>query len=328
MSATAPVLVIPTHVTNGFFKEAFNSVNPFVECFKSVIVSINNRDGLAGIQACNQSFFNGSETIWETKADLSPIGHFIWYTQKLKRLYPPSQQIMFLCYDDLLKGENMRDLFVRSGNSEETSARICLGDYELIGDEYPSDKDYCIDGTAQTFGRRYSKPGMTRLQWFVFLQSQGHAFTNLSGTIATLRVLSDVARFLRLTAARKGLRFEYMLASHRSVRRIHRHRAPLVAVRRHGSQEGRNVEPIDAITDELRYSFWLLLNAQSLKEFVFHLRSRNGVATMLLLISRLPTMKGKYTNVFELVSRIAQRLFPSLPVRTSPDSAPRLFQHA
>jgi len=328
MSATAPVLVIPTHVTNSFFEEAFNSVNPFVECFKAVVVSINNKDGVPGIKASNQSFFHGSEIIWETKSDLSPIGHFIWYTQRLKRLYPPSQQIMFLCHDDLLKANSMQDLFSRTSNPEVASTTVCLGDYELIGDEYPSDNDYCVAGTARTFGRRFSKRGMTRRQWFVFLQAQGHAFTNLSGTITTLRVLCDVAQFLRLTGARKGLRFEYMLASHRSVRRVRRNRAPLVAVRRHANQEGRNVEPIDAITDELRYSFWLLLNAQSLKEFVFHLRSRNGVATMLLLISRLPTMKGKYTNVFELVSRIAQRLFPSLPVRTSPDSAPRPFQHA
>ena len=204
----------------------------------------------------------------------------------------------------------MRDLFVRSGNSEETSARICLGDYELIGDEYPSDKDYCIDGTAQTFGRRYSKPGMTRRQWFVFLQSQGHAFTNLSGTIATLRVLSDVARFLRLTAARKGLRFEYMLASHRSVHRIHRQRAPLVAVRRHGSQEGRNVRKIDSVKDELRYCLWLILNADSLKELMFHLRSRNGMATIIYLVSQLPSLEGRFTRSFDCLLRVTRRVFP------------------
>ncbi|MCE2692997.1 MAG: hypothetical protein LW645_01830 [Verrucomicrobiaceae bacterium] len=252
---TKPVLVIPVYKGGKYFEQMLDTLKLAEDLFSNVVVSFNGDDsGLdQGIfQKSTISNFHNILTL-RTTTPLSAIRHMHFWVGRLKDNFHRDTPIFVLCHDDLLLVDNVRGFL----NDHSDFDGVCvMGDWEIVYDEKPE---------TLKIGTTFP-PGVTQvsalelLNWQNSSASSKKKFTNLSGMIVALRVLSSVSAIYHYSPDSYGARIEYCLATSRHNKEIIRALPPLVRIREHSNQQGKTVPKLSGIADELRYRLWLLFN--------------------------------------------------------------------
>lgn len=300
LAAGKLVLVVPAYKGGGLLKEALLGVDRIPHVFQCAIISINgpSPSNIADRDIAEQTLNQVEHTILTTGQELTPVQHFIWLSQQLRRRYGVDQMVMFLCHDDLLEVETIAAQSMnRKWNHEPDE--VWLGDYKIFGDYQVAEQLLTADGLATSFPESIRDcESVSKSTWLESQEGVPNCFTNLSGLVVSLRSVSALASYLRLTRGSKGCRTEYMLATHRSIKRVRRFRKPVVAIRQHSTQEGRLIKSEEYLADELRYCVWRLLNADSPRLLVRLAASDCGLANIVYLLLTMTNNRWSDRNPF------------------------------
>jgi len=266
--------------------EALESLRPCAKAFEKIVISVNNADPRADVSTATGILDPSNRIILTTGQNLSPVRHHIWLVDRLRETFAPSQVIMLLGHDDLVRAEAILALASKDGWGLRPD-EVVLGDYAVFGERSLEPRLLNENSLASCFlGGIREREKVGRMEWFRNLAVISHGFTNVSGMIVPLRILISTAGFLRATKGTKGCRMEYMLVSHRSVKTIRRFRTPIVAIRLHEAQESSSMSSLDLATDEIRYCTWLYLNARTLAEWIYQLQGPQGLANAYRLVRK------------------------------------------
>jgi len=252
---TKPILVIPVYKGGKYFEQMLDTLKLAEDLFSNVVVSFNGdeSDLDQGIfQRSAVSSFHNILTL-RTAAPLSAIRHMHFWVSFLKDNFHRDTPIFTICHDDLLLVENTRRFL---NECPDLDGACVIGDWEVFIDEKPE-----ILKIRTTFPPNVTKVSVLELlNWQNSFASSKKKFTNLSGMIVALRVLSSVSAIYHYLPDSYGARIEYCLATSRHNKEIIRALPPLVRIREHSNQQGKTVPKLSGIADELRYRLWLLFN--------------------------------------------------------------------
>ena len=281
-----PVLVMGVYQGGRLLAEALESLRPCASAFEKIVISVNNSHPGADVSTATGILDPSNRIILTTGQNLSPVKHHIWLVDRLRETFAPSQVIMLLGHDDLVRAEAILALASKDGWGLRPD-EVVLGDYAVFGERSLEPRLLNENSLASCFlGGIREREKVGRMEWFRNLAVISHGFTNVSGMIVPLRILISTAVFLRATRGTKGCRMEYMLVSHRSVKTIRRFRSPIVAIRLHGAQESSSMSSLDLVTDEIRYCIWLYLNARTPAEWIYQLQGPQGLANAYRLVRK------------------------------------------
>jgi len=310
-----PVLVMGVYQGGRLLAEALESLRPSGKAFEKIVISVNNADPRADVSTATGILDPSNRIILTTGQNLSPVRHHIWLVDRLRETFAPSQVIMLLGHDDLVRAEAILALASKDGWGLR-SDEVVLGDYAVFGECSLEPRLLNENSLASCFlGGIRDREKVGRMEWFRNLAVINYGFTNVSGMIVPLSILISSAGFLRATRGTKGCRMEYMLVSHRSVKTIRRFRNPIVAIRQHAAQESRNMSETDLIPDEIRYCVWLIINAGSLSELIYQLTGPNGVRVVCRHLGQWidlqqprPRMKVILLKIFSVLANVIHAL--------------------
>ncbi len=219
--------------------DCLESLVPFSEDFEQIWISVNGNSACQDYQTCaNWVSQNnrGNVTILLTGSELTALEHAKFYLSRMSELGVKSgTSVANLFHDDV----------VIQAPPRIKHDEVLLGNW-LVGDSK-------LNNLAET-----SNPEVVSAQkWIDRLGFHG-IFTNGSGMIASWQVHWDVANFI--DPKLQGARYEYMLATHRSIETIVATRSPWVLVRTHGLQAGSRVTVSNRSKSELSFLSWLIKN--------------------------------------------------------------------
>lgn len=269
--SSLPVLIIPVFNGGNDFKRCLaslkNSTNSFAKIFISINGSNSSKDEATIIDS---GILRASPTILKTNVNLPPVHHITWITGQIKSKISKNQRVFLLCHDDELNFQHYEKWLSLFSARKENMAWI--GSYRVIDMSLKESMISALPNSA-------TDTPLSCKEWLVynFQQTAGHVFTNASGICVPFFVLRDVAKFWRLTQAKVGGRFEYMMLSHRSINGISCFPEPIVTIHESLGQGGRNRSYENLLRDELRYTIWLILNATTIDELIYILKSPCGL---------------------------------------------------
>lgn len=230
-----PVLVIPVYNGGGFFRECFSSVVGKEFHFERVLISLNGTpDGRAEDRATLESFGKLAENVvlLETPCSMESFEHHKFIMEALSNEFSDDRLVMNLFHDDvLLRAPKL-------GECEKES--VMLGDWGNL-----------LEGGSIAALKKSSLSPTNWIHSFSFHRIP----SNGSGMVAPLGVLRDVS--LSLQKWRTGVRFEYLLCTHSSVKSLCAAKEPMVALRIHAGQEGANVNRSSYVRGEVLFMIWL-----------------------------------------------------------------------
>ena len=268
-------LILPVYRGGVLFARCLRSIKLCEDVFDRIVISLNGDSSGDDARQLSESGINEEKLIvYKTKTDLSPVCHFIWLCNQLKLQMHQYDRVMLMAHDDELIPDQVRRWRAEYPSYGKRTAWI--GDYQLIDDLLGSEESgLCAAASVSKEG--HVKP-ITLIDWLAHNEKdpRHYVFTNMTGISVPFSVLQSVVNFWRLTFAKIGARFEYMLVSHKSIEGIMGVNPPMVIIHLHESQSGRNVPSIEYSKDELRYYIWLLINAKSLRELIWVFQSRWG----------------------------------------------------
>ena len=231
-------LVIPVFRGGDFFAECLESVSAHVQKFDGILISLNGtEDSVREDRATALEFATLDAKriqIITTGEFLSGESHNKFILDSLRgRGIIEDDLVMNLFHDDLLAVDFERP--------ELLADRVIAGDWlELVSD------------------RRHqaiSEPSVLASNWLANWGFHG-AWTNGSGMIAPFAVWSDVAE--KLESWKTGVRYEYLALTHKRVLTIQKSEQPLVRIRIHPGQAGRNQSLSKWFLGELMFICWLI----------------------------------------------------------------------
>jgi hypothetical protein len=258
---TKPVLMIPVYNGGDYFAQLLVSLAPAEHLFKNVVISFNGEAPNKDEATLKKSLVNhfSNLIVLRTLGPLCNIQHMHFWTSFLNSKFKQDDPIFNLCHDDLLNYSNTR--YFLENNPNLTNVCV-LGDWEIFMDE--SHKKIRL---GSTFPPNATELNVCHLlAWQNSRLSNKKKFTNMSGLLVPLLALSEASAIYNFVPGSYGARMEYCLATSKHNKRIIRAFPPLVKVRDHQNQAGKNVPKAQEITDELIYRFWLILN---LKGYAF-----------------------------------------------------------
>lgn len=268
------------------FKRALKSVVPCADLFQKIVISINGKDGAEDLRQVHESGLDLAKIeLFETKTDLIPIKHGIWFAAKLIYLFKRDDRVVLLAHDDELIADSFREwhqIYPRYGE------RVAwIGNYEVCEDH--SANHFVMKEMQEALPPSGFLNPVSLLEWLAHNQSdpRGHVFTNMSGISIPFGAYLDFISWQKLTFGKVGARSEYMFLSHRSISGIMGSKRPYVRIHQHVNQEGRSVPSIEYAKDGLRYCIWLLINAKNFGEFWWVLKSRWGIRGILSSVKSL-----------------------------------------
>jgi len=176
--------------------------------------------------------------VLETACSISAELHMREILKKIRKQgIRDTAQIMTLFHDDWL---------IRApGEIELESSSVLAGDW--ITDQSRVSNS-AIEGSSQEV-RTWLEGGHFR-----------NIFTNGSGMIAPLAVRESAIRMLSLF--RTGVRSEYLVLTHRNIRTIEKVSLPLVRIRIHAGQDGRNQSVSSSFRGDVAFFIWLFLEGR------------------------------------------------------------------
>ena len=215
--------------------ELLASLDEAGDLFERIVVSFNGDQAEEDEHKLNRSLVGSFKNliIIRTRKSLPAIRHMSFFVDYLKRNFPSDSPIFLLAHDDVLLTGNLRGFLAAKGDFK---GGCTLGDWMIFSDA--EHKDVRL-GTA-------FPPGVSEMTAVDFIQwqtatSSNSIFTNMSGMIVSLCALAKVAWVYNLPLEGYGARFEYCLATSRYHSKLLRADPPLVKIREHPGQEGKNV---------------------------------------------------------------------------------------
>ncbi len=231
-------LVIPVYRGGKFFRDCWESVRPFSDCFDSILVSLNRCDEFEDdLKYLNQNRVSNLTIIYPSEY-LEPVEHFLYIFKHVQ-----TRWIFPLCHDDMLVGENLEKQMDWLLPILQQGSTSIFGNYIII------------DETGEELGIVDELAGTTMpIDRFIRYDSMKNWYTNVSGVIYDAnnlkRHLHIVKRF------KKGFRFEYFLLTLPHVSFVCSPQLPMVKIRWYPGQEGRQPYRDAELSDEMLY--WLL----------------------------------------------------------------------
>lgn len=255
MPRTSPlILVIPVYKGGRFFEECLESLRGAIDCFQRIVISFNGPEAEGDHAAFVKSRIgeSGKVDCLFPFGNLGSVEHTAFIHERLSGQWRGDTPVFLLAHDDLIEGGALRR-FVSTAPLDGSS--FYLGDWISFEDGASSGEERhsalpegCLSlGIGAWLSYNWSRPSR-------------HVYTNMSGMIASLETLRQVAAWYRMTGSTTGARYEYCMATARQHQRIQRSPEPLVKVRHHAGQEGRRIDGLSAMSDELRYRIWMLFN--------------------------------------------------------------------
>ena len=230
-----PLLIIPVYNGGDFFRDCYESVIGKESSFEMVFISLNGTPtGRAADQETLKSFGKPAENVvlLETPTVLSSFDHQNFLIDAVSKRYSDDRLVMSLFHDDVLLRAPSRD--------ECNPESVILGDWRNL-----------LESGLITALKRSPISPTEWMSSFLFHRIP----TNGSGMVAPLGVMRDVS--LSLRKWRTGVRFEYLLCTHSSVKSLCAVKEPLVSLRIHDMQEGANVDLPSFVRGEAMFMAWL-----------------------------------------------------------------------
>lgn len=269
-----PTLIVPVFHGGNDFKRCLASLKNSINSFSKVFISINGADPSEDEATIMQSdIHQASLTILKTNANLQPVHHIIWITRNIKSQISGKQRVFLLCHDDELNFQYYEKWLSLLSTQNENIAWI--GSYKVIDMSL-------VESQISSLPTSAIDTPLSCEKWLIYnsQKPEGFVFTNASGICIPFSVLEDVAKFWKFTQAKIGGRFEYMMLSHKSINGISCSPDPIVTIHESLGQVGRNRSHENLLLDEIRYGFWLILNAKSIKNFMFIAKSPWGLSSI------------------------------------------------
>lgn len=231
-------LAIPVFRGGDFFVECLGSVSAHVQKFDGILISLNGpedsiREDLA--VALDFASLNARRIeIIRTGEFLSAQTHNKFIMDSLRdRGIRGDDLVMNLFHDDVLMDDFERpELF---------SDRVIVGDW--------------LELRSNLKHQALSEPAVLVSNWLARWRFHG-AWTNGSGMVASWQVWSDVAR--KMEAWKTGVRYEFLALTHSSVSTLEKSKRPLVRIRLHPGQAGRNQRISQWLRGELMFMHWIV----------------------------------------------------------------------
>ena len=269
-----PTLIIPVFRGGNDFKRCLASLKNSINFFAEIFISINGSDPSEDEATVIQSdIYQFSPTILKTNVNLPPVHHIIWITRQIRSQISGKQRVFLLCHDDELNFQHYEKWLSLFLNQKKDIAWI--GSYKVVD---MSSKESVISSLPVSA----TNTPLSCEEWLIHnsQQSAGFVFTNASGICVPFSLLKDVATFWKFTQTKIGGRFEYMMLSHKSIEGISCSPDPIVTINQSLGQGGRNRSYENLLRDEVRYGIWLLLNAKSIKNFMYIVKSQWGLSSI------------------------------------------------
>lgn len=244
------LLVLPVHRGGDFLKNALASLEPVIHKFRHVIISLNSGDNSPDLETIRTSSVDlyPNVQVVETPRVFPAAKHLKHIAiEYVRSQHQPSETMMLFFHDDVLDSERFLQ-FLQMQKSLEGWA--FFGGWRLSVDGVES-------GTSEL---KIMPGGESATDWIdreETAPSPLHSYTNASGLIFPVASFLSYSHWVPRT---RGVRLEYMLATHRSVRRIGTIPDPFIIISRHPMQEGANATKFVWLSDEVLYQLWLFIN--------------------------------------------------------------------
>ena len=308
ISKSLPILLIPVYKGGDLFSQAVDSVIPCLPWFSGVIVSLNGTDTSDDHASALRLADLCHLTVLQTRKNLSPLRHVRFILKQcFKRLgLTSSDQIFFLCHDDLLCKKGFDALDYESWLNFR-SDWVSLGDYKVFGNGTSLDL-----ARHESWFSRYDFLCIRPQEEFMKTQytRQDDPFTNASGMRMGLGVISSISRYFVATGSKSGMRFEYSIIVSKRVSHVVNFFPPLVCIRERPDSEGAIVTRSDFTASELRYAIWIWINCKSYSQMQAVLRGQYGIKgllwlTRLVLLHRYYELQGRIRSMLVTIGLVS-----------------------
>lgn len=280
MSQSKPILLIPVYRGGSFFVECLESLRGALDCFQEVVISFNGPEKEQDYAAFLRNR-PGPEEKFRCLFAPTTLGgcqHMAFVCQKLRETLDPGVLVFLMAHDDLLRADAVRRFL---GAAELNQRSFYLGDWITFESETP-----LVERTETALPEGATSIGVDEWLRHNWRQERRHVYTNMTGIVVPLLSLRRVTDWYARTGSATGSRFEYCLATAREHTRILKAPEPLVKVRHHPAQDGRNVQPLSSMADELRYRTWMMLNLRGRAFFSQVIGGPWGLLSTLKLANR------------------------------------------
>jgi len=231
-----PVLIIPVYKGGELFRECYASVVGKESGFEMIFISLNGTSaGRAADLETLKSFGKPAENVLllETPTVLPSFDHQNFLIDAVSKRFSDERLVMSLFHDDNLLRPPSRD--------ESQPDSVILGDWQNL-----------VEGGLISALKKSPDSPTNWIRSFAFQKIT----TNGSGMVVPLGVMRDVS--LSLQRWRTGVRYEYLLCTHSSVKSLCAAREPLVSLRIHEMQDGANVDLPSFVRGEAMFMSWLV----------------------------------------------------------------------
>ncbi|QPI86184.1 hypothetical protein I3V23_04200 [Rhodobacterales bacterium HKCCA1288] len=263
------VLIVPVYQGGKYFYDCLRSISGCVDAFDLIVISFNGETSSSDYSHFKQSRleekYAGKFLALRSLINLNSIDHMRFICSSITPIVDPKSRIMLLAHDDLLVEKNLCSLN-KDTLTEPNS--LFIGDYYLFRDDATC--AYDDEKLESSILSGHCHKTMSKFEWHKINSEakNSHMFTNMSGMVFDFCVLRDLCMFLGRMPGTVNCRLEYMLAAHRSVKKISNCFPPIVSIREHAGQFGKRVSRLEYGLGEIRYSLWLYINCRSLYEFI------------------------------------------------------------
>jgi hypothetical protein len=239
------ILFMPVHRTGELLIKALESLRSVPELVDEVVISLNSGVNNSTNRRKILTLFQGQDNlhIIETPKEMTSKEHLKFVLGSYPaNAWKEQDQVLLFFDDDIFLPENLLKCLGLLTQSP--------GDMLLGGWLETQDKKNHLFVDAGFLGQK------SPTAWVTEMGTTGYRYTNGSGMVipvSALRAYGRASRFLR-----SGARFEYFVATHKSVRRLISSKETLVKIFRHAEQEGATLLSHESRWNEVVYQFWLL----------------------------------------------------------------------
>jgi hypothetical protein len=260
------ILLLPTLESRDTFKETLISLAFTYELFDDIIISVNGCSSASVREVVESSGLTCSRRIHLlcTGGIVPAVQHMKYICEYIRSVFADESLIFLMADDDLIPSSFSPSSYLDACSANRT---ITVGMGNLVT---------FIDKQALvTDQRQHLLPG-ERIASLEFLRrnKQGYLCTSMSSMVVPCRVLCESVDFMSRWGS-AGRRFEYILATHRSVEALFSPSLPSAMIRQHSQQEGRTLSLTSMRRDELIYITWVWLNQPFTRPWV-DLRNEYG----------------------------------------------------
>ena len=244
------ILVIPTLEGRKTVAETILSVASCGDLFSDIVISVNglSSDYVSSLVERSGLRIVSRVHLLSTQCYIPATQHADFICKYLRLNFAGQTPVFLLADDDLVPS--------RLAISDYMNACLALPFAVGMGNlvSFVDDKDVFLDEIQHVL------PGENiPVLEFLRRNKHGHLTTSMSSMVVSNSVLCDCVSFVAFWGS-AGRRFEYLLATHRSVSVLFSPCSASAMIRQHPDQEGRVLSVASERFDELIYICWVWLN--------------------------------------------------------------------